>query len=299
MKWSNLKELFGALILAVSSLAPALAAGTIPDKPQSVSVSLGTEVSSGSYGTGTTTRSVYTPLTVTWSANERFDLGIELPFLYQNNNNVTTDLYRSSPQSTAAAVAKGGPGGARGTQLPQVAGGAGGAGGTTASGSADSAVSGLGDIILRMGVIAAFEGAAVPQVRPSLFVKIPTASTADGLGTGEFDAGLGVDMTKWLGDMHLIGEGVYTWQGRTAGFGLKNYLSYSAGLGYQLTGTIEPMLLVKGATAPSDYSSELLELRARIIWALSENTSLDLYGSRGLADSSPEYGGGVSVIYSF
>ncbi|MEI6214112.1 MAG: hypothetical protein WCP10_08395 [Desulfuromonadales bacterium] len=59
------------------------------------------------------------------------------------------------------------------------------------------------------------------------------------------------------------------------------------------------MLLVKGATAPSDYSSNLLEVRARLIWALTGSTSLDLYGSRGIADSSPEYGGGITIVYSF
>jgi hypothetical protein len=138
-----------------------------------------------------------------------------------------------------------------------------------------------------------------PRIRSSLFVKFPTANKADGLGTGEFDAGIGVDVVKWIGDVQLIAEGQYTWQGAVDGFGLKNYFSYSGGIGYQLTEHIEPMVMVKGATAPSDYSSDLLEVRARLVWALSGSTSLDLYGSHGIADSSPEYGGGIAVIYSF
>jgi len=231
------------------------------------------------------------PLIATWSPNDRFDIGIEIPFLYQSNANVTTDLYRNRPQSTTAA--RGGPGGTSGA-LQQL-----GAGSSTASGSSESAVSGLGDIILRLGVIALFEDTKTPQIRPALFLKFPTANTSDGLGTGEFDAGVGAEITKWFGDVHLTIDGHYVWQGKADGFGLKNYFSYTGGVGYQLTEKIEPMVMVIGATAPSDYSSELLEVRARIIWSLTSSTSLDLFGSRGIADSSPEYGGGIAVIYSF
>ncbi len=293
-----LKRIFCLLILAATCSSPVFALSTTPDKPQTVSISFGAEFASGKYGTDTTTRSVYMPLIATWSPNDRFDIGIEVPFLYQSNSNVTTDLYRNSQQSTAAAttVAKGGPGSNRGAFLQQ---GAGGPGGSTASGSSTSDVSGLGDIILRLGVIALSESTKVPQIRPSLFIKFPTANKSDGLGTGEFDASVGVELTKWFGDLHLTGEGTYTYQGKADGFGLNNYFSYIGGVGYQLTEYIEPMVLVKGATAPSDYSSDLLEVRARLIWSLTRSTLLDLYGSRGIADSSPEYGGGIAVIYSF
>jgi len=273
-----------ALFLSLSCANRASALSTAPDKPQTASISLGAEFASGKYGTDSTTRSVYMPLIATWSPNERFDVGIEVPFIYQSSSNVTTSLYSNSPQSTAAAVDKGGPGGAAALQQ---------------GGGSGSSVFGLGDIIMRFGVVALPEGDKVPQVRPSLFVKFPTANTSDGLGTGEFDAGVGIEVTKWFGDVHLTGEGYYTYQGKAAGFGLKNYFSYTGGVGYQLSEHIEPMVIVKGATAPSDYSTELLEVRARVIWSITSSTSLDLYGSKGLADSSPEYVGGIAVIYSF
>jgi hypothetical protein len=223
------------------------------------------------------------PLIATWSPNDRFDIGVEVPFIYQSSSNVTTSLFNGSQAAKAVNVtAKGGPGG-----------------NSSVSGSSGSSVSGLGDIIMRLGVIALPEGDKAPQVRPSLFVKFPTANESDGLGTGEFDGGGGLDVSKWFGDLHLAGEALYTWQGKAAGFGLKNYLSYTAGLGYQLTNSLEPMLLVKGATAPSSYSGSLLEARARVVWTITDSTALDIYGSRGLADSSPDYGGGLSVIYSF
>jgi hypothetical protein len=285
----------GTLIISAAFSAPAFALSTTPEKPQNASISFGAEYASGTYGTDTTTRSVYLPLIVTWSPNDRVDIGIEVPFLYQSNDNVTTDLYRSSQQDSGP-VAKAGPGSFGATLNQQ---GAGGPGGSAAAGSTDSDVYGLGDIILRFGVIALFEGVNAPRIRPSLFIKFPTADTADGLGTGEFDAGVGLELTKWLGDVHLLADGVYVWQGKADDFALHDYFSYTGGVGYQLTENIEPMLLVKGATAPSDYSSDLLEVRARLIWDLDRATSLDLFGSRGIADSSPDYGGGIAVIYAF
>jgi len=294
MTISYFKYLAVAMFLVISGSNPVFALSTTPEKPKTASISLGAEFASGKYGTDTTTRSVYMPMIVTWSPNELFDIGIEVPFVYQSNSNVTTDLFRNSQQSTTAAtVAKGGPGGSNAGNQQQNA------GNSAASGSSDSSVSGLGDIIMRLGVIALSEGDKAPRIRPSLFVKFPTANKSDGLGTGEFDAGVGVELTKWFGTVHLTGEGLYTYQGKVDGFGLKNYFSYTGGVGYQLTKNIEPMLIVKGATAPSSFSSELLEVRARVIWSLTDSTSLDLYGSRGIADSSPEYGGGIAVIYSF
>ena len=143
------------------------------------------------------------------------------------------------------------------------------------------------------------QGSSLPQIKTSLFVKTPTASLSDGLGTGEFDFGGGVDLSKWLGDMYLAGEALYNYQGRVAGFGLKNYLSYNGTVGYQMMHSILPMLVIKGATAPSDYSDNLLEVRGRVLLTLSPSTAIDLFVSHGISSSSPDYAGGVAVIYSF
>ncbi len=277
-----------ALILAMITSTPAWAASSVADKPQTASISLGAEFASGKYGTESTTRSLYMPLIATWSPNDRLDIGIEVPFIYQSSSNVTTSLF-SIGQSTTNTTAKGGPGGNSGAAP----------GNSSAASSSASSVSGLGDIILRAGYILLAEKDSQPQLRTSLLVKTPTASASDGLGTGKFDFGGGLDITKWYGDLHLTGEVLYTYQGKASGFDLKNYFSYTAGVGYQLMKNLEPMVIIKGATAPSSYTGSLLEARARIIWALSDTTSLDLYGSRGIADNSPEYDGGIAVIYSF
>lgn len=285
----------GAALLAVICCAiPESAPADMREKPQNLSVSLGAEFATGNYGTDATTRSLYLPLIATWSPDERFDIGIEVPFIYQSRSNVTTGIYHASLSATAEKTApRTGAGGSGGSGLqPQ-------AQQHSASGPSKSDVSGLGDIILRLGVIALFEAANTPQLRPSLSIKFPTASFSDGLGTGEFDLGVGVEASKWFGAARLTGEGIYNYQGKADGLGLNNFLSFSAGAGYQLGKSLHPMLVLKGATAPSAYSGDLLELRARLICSLSAASSLDLYLSHGLAGSSPDHGGGIAAVFGF
>jgi hypothetical protein len=271
----------------------------LSEKQPSASISIGGEFSSGSYNTGSTTRSLYLPLIASWYPTERLDTSVEVPFLYQSSSQVTTTIYQTptaltSSKSAARQGGPGGPGGIAGTS------GTGGIAGTSGTGGTDSSsVSGLGDIILRAGYILSFESDALPQVRTSLLVKTPTASTSAGLGTGEFDFGGGLDLSKWFGDLHLAGEAIYTYQGKVDGYGLKSYLSYSGTVGYQVTRILHPMLVIKGATAPTEYSEDLLEARGRVLLTISPSTVIDLFVSTGISKSSPDYTGGGAVIYSF
>lgn len=291
--------LFSATWFWASMLFPLLspAAEPVPEAPQTITLGLGAEYATGDYGTPVTTHSVYLPLTATWTPNDRIDLGIEVPYLYQSSSTVTTVIYRTEGMVSSAAMGSGpgGPGGPGGSFSQTM----GGSGGTSSTATSTASVSGLGDIVVRLGLIARHEGERAPQLRTSLSVKCPTASKKDGLGTGEFDAGLGVDLSKWFGDLHLLGEGVYNYQGRVAGYGLQNYLSFNAGIGYLFGERIQPMLVVKGSTAPSSYVDDLLEVRARTLWSLNRSTVLDLFLARGLTDSGPDYGGGLNLSYSF
>ncbi len=283
--------------LARFGLALALTLGLTTPAPAAVSLSLGAEYASGNYETDATVRSVYLPLIVTWLPDARWDVSLEIPYLFQSSSNLTTHLYSNGVGMVAQQPAYQGGGNGR-SRLAATDGGPE-AEVAASSTPAKSDVSGLGDVILRVGVIALAEGVYVPQLRPSLFVKFPTASRDDGLGTGEYDGGLGCQAVKWFDNLQLAGEAFHVWQGEAEGFGLRNYWSYTAQAGYLLTETVEPLLVVKGATAPAEGSGQLLEGRVRLLWALSEATVLDLYVARGLTDNSPDYGGGMTLVYSF
>jgi hypothetical protein len=264
--------LFASVAAAAEDVAPS----------QTWSVSLGAEYSSGDLGEGATTRSTYLPLQVTWFPTSRLDVGVEVPFLIQSGPGGSPRLYSMHQGTSAKVVARRGPGMGMGS-----------------GGGGQNTETGLGDIILRLGMIVLPEGESLPQVRPSLYVKCPTASKSRGLGTGEFDAGMGVEVVKWLGSTVLTGEAIFNYQGRASDYGLTNYFSYSAGAGYQFSGGLQPMVQVKGGTSPSDFSGQLLEARARLYWTLTRSTAVDLFVAKGLADSSPDYGGGLAVQFGF
>jgi len=275
-----------ALAMAVAS-PPCAVAEELP-----YSVGLGFEFASGSYGTGTRTESVYAPVTAAFYPNERIGFSVEIPFLYQSNGNVNTSVY-SGPQGgktmmMPAGNAMGNMGGSPGT-------------GTGALSPANGQQSpyGLGDITLKAGYLLVVEGPVMPQVRPSLFVKFPTADSGKALGTGEFDGGLALELSRWLDKWNAFAEAGYTVQGKSARLPLRNYLTYNAGAAYQLTESFRPILYIKGATPPADNSSALLEVRLKLKYQATRHTGMEGYLAKGVTSNSPEYGSGLAVFYDF
>ena len=242
------------------------------------SISIGSEFSIGNYNSNSTTRFIYTPLIISWYPGERLDFSVELPYIYQSIT-MPASIQNSNSTVTSSNVTTD-------TSISESSGN-------------KSAVSGFGDIILRGGYILSLEKGFMPQVRGSLLLKTPTASVSEGLGTGKYDFGGGLDLSKWFGNLHLAGDATYTYLGKMTDAGLKNYVSYSATVGYQITDNTHPMFTIKGATALSVYSGEILEARGRVLWTLTSATYLDLFASRGISKNSPDYGSGISVIYSY
>ncbi len=111
-----LRHVLAVLLLVPACCSLAGAAGEPAHKQTNFSASLGIEFASGDYGTNTTTESLYMPLILTWFPTDRIDIGVEIPYIYQSNANVTTSLYQNNQTTTTAKkVTKlGGPGGGPG-----------------------------------------------------------------------------------------------------------------------------------------------------------------------------------------
>ncbi len=270
------------------------AVATFPSASQATertaSVGLGLEFTSGDYGTGTRTNALFVPLTIAVTPFERWGFSLEIPYVYQSNTNVIAGQFRQMQGAQMASVAMAGQ-----TQRN-------GMGGTLRSSStADPAASqgGLGDITLRAGYVLVEEADRIPQVRPNVFVKIPTADKDKGLGTGEFDEGVALEFSKWFGDWYAFVEPGYAVQGKSADLPLKNYLNYNAGAGYQVTDAFRPMFILKGSTSRADGASSLLEARLKMMYQVTALTGIEGYLSKGLTDSSPDYGAGMAVSYEF
>jgi len=264
------------------------------------SVGLGFEVASGAYGTGTRTDSIYFPFTLVVYPTERLGFSIEIPYVYQSSSAVNTTVFAGPGGQMAgmpkqAAAMNGSPmGGGRG----------GGGGGSGSMSSANAAISdqshgGLGDITARGGYVVVPEGDHMPRVRPYVFVKFPTADRNKALGTGEFDEGFFVEFSKQLGNWYSFAEAGYTFQGNSALLALKDYLSYNAGAGRVLGDRFLPMLIIKGASAPIEGASDLLEMRLKLKYLATERTGIEGYLAKGITRSSPDFGSGLAIFYEF
>jgi len=277
----------GSLLALAATLALPHFAQT---EDYSYSVGQGFEFSSGKYGTGIRTNSIFAPFTVIASPIERLGLSLEIPFIYQSNGNVVSSISRGGMQTSRSTMLS-----AAGVSAMSGSG----SGMSSSTASTNGSESGLGDITLKVGYVLLPEKDALPQIRPTVFVKFPTADKNKSLGTGEFDEGVAVEVSKWLGNWNPFVEAGYTVQGKSELLSLRNYLAYNAGVGYQVGENFRPILLVKGATPPADGTSSLLEVRLKLKFQATNHTGIDAYLAKGITTNSPDYGAGLSVYYNF
>jgi hypothetical protein len=255
------------------------------------SVGLGFEFASGKYGTGTRTDSIYTPLTISAFPTERLDFSLEIPFIYQSSSAIVAGQTRGVTgqmmgKSSAMITVMGGS--SMGSTMT-----------SAASGEAGNTQDGLGDIKLKTGYVLYSEETYVPAIRPNIFVKFPTADKNRFLGTGAFDEGFAVELTKWFGKWFADGEIGYTIQGKSTIMSVKDYVNYYAGGGYQLSDNLRAMASVKGSSPTVQGASGTLEARLKIRCQLTGHTGIDGYLAKGIATASPDYGTGLAINYDF
>lgn len=255
-----------------------------------ISVGMGFEIASGKYGTSTRTDSIYMPFTAAVYPTERLDFSLEIPFVYQSSSAVVAGQFMGMQGSQASSS----------SVMQQSAVGMGSSSMTSASGaSVNNSHSGLGDIKLKAGYVLYTEEQYVPAIRPNFYVKIPTADKNLFLGTGAFDEGFAVELTKWFGKWFADGEMGYVIQGKSSVLDVRNYLNYYAGVGYQLSEHLRPMFLLKGGSPTVNGASSQLEARLRAKYQFTKNSGIDGYVAKGITAASPDYGTGLAIYYEF
>ena len=272
--------LFLALALvAYSSQASAREGELRLDSAASAAVGVGFEISHGDYGAAADATVVTLPLSVFLYPVEKLDVDIEVPFLYLS----------SKSGSGVVVTRSGGAGWGRGT----------GHSGKAASASTTVSESGIGDINMTAGWTLLQEGDSAPKVRPTFYVKAPSGDLDRGLGTGTVEAGPGISVSKWLGSIHLYGEGAYVFQNSKSDYPGRNYISYLAEAGIQAADRWFVSLLAKGSSARSDGADAEAEGRLKVSFMHSRRLLWEIYGSVGFTDASPDFGGGMMMIYQF
>ncbi|WP_333798540.1 transporter [Trichlorobacter lovleyi] len=247
----------------------------------SFAAGIGAEVSYGDYGSNAGATVVTLPVLVAVNPTEAIDMTLELPM-----------VFLSSRSGSGFVVTQSG-GAGRGRR----------SGSTTTTSTVTTTTTtteaGLGDISLSVGWTVLPDGEQSPKIRPTLYLKAPSGDKDRGLGTGTLEAGPGLSVSKWLGDVQLFADAAYIFQGSTSSYQGKNYVNYSAGAGLQAMDRLFISLFAKGSSARVDGGTAPLEGRVKLNFLQSRRISWELYALAGFSDASPAAGGGVLLMYQF
>lgn len=249
------------------------------DNVASAAVGVGFEVSRGDYGTGADATLVTMPLSVLLSPAEKLDITLEVPLLYLS----------SKSGSGVIVTHSGGAGRGRAANRSM----------TTTTASTTVQESGVGDINMTTGWTLLLDQEGTPKVRPTLYLKVPSGDLDRGLGTGTVEAGPGLSVSKWLGNVQFFGEGAYIFQNSKSDYSGRNYVSYLGGAGVQATDRLFLSALAKGSSSRSEGAEAQAEGRLKLNFMQSRLISWEIYGSAGFTNASPDFGGGMAMIYQF
>jgi hypothetical protein len=150
---------------------------------------------------------------------------------------------------------------------------------------------GIGDLRLGLSYQLPIAGIAA-TIRSG--VKLPTASVADGLGTGETDYSLGADLAKTLGVVTPFAGVSYTVAGDPDNFELQNSVSGQAGAALRLGTAASAHLGYSYAQSASEGAPDEQRLFGGVNTAVGNGIALGLYGSAGLQGAA-NLGAGVSL----
>lgn len=298
MAWSLVRTVVGCLllVLACAQTAPVFAAEGEHRLGQGVNlaVGIGFEAAYGDYGSSADATVLTMPFLVMINPLEALDVTLELPLVYLNSR---------SGSGMVITQSGGGSGSGSGRGRGMARGGSGMMGGgtttTTTVGGGTVTEAGVGDINLTAGWTLFQDEGYRPRIRPTLYLKVPSGDETRGLGTGTFEGGPGLSLSKWLGDVQLFGEGAWILQEHTAAYPGKNYASYSIGAGLQTTDRLFVSLYAKGASRRVEGGAAPLEGRLKLNFLQSRRIAWEVYAAAGFTDASPAVGGGVLVMYQF
>jgi len=234
------------------------------------------DYSNGDYGTSDDTDIFSTSVTVGFSPTADWELYVTaVPFLYQK----TTNLISVAGQPVKAK-------GKRAAQSAQE--------------EERESHTGIGDTTIGATFYAIDETEIGPEVDFTANIKIPTADDDRGLGTGEIDYSVGVNLSKTSDAWTIYGSLDYTILGDPGGdYDLDNYLSGTIGVSHQCLPNLKNSLYVYAGQAMSDESDDQLEIGLNSSINLSEADNLSVYVTRGLWDGSPDWGVGMAFTHVF
>ncbi|MGH8744098.1 MAG: transporter [Burkholderiales bacterium] len=130
-------------------------------------------------------------------------------------------------------------------------------------------------------------------------IKIGTADRRSGLGTGENDYLIQLDLSKSINRFTVFGSAGYRFLGDPPGINLNNGFIGTIGSSYRFSLDTGGGLIFNFAKPSSNSSSAVRELTAFISFYITPISKLQVYVLRGFSNGSPDYSSGVSYSYIF
>ncbi|MDT8419432.1 MAG: transporter [Desulfuromonadales bacterium] len=250
-------------------------------EPEYLNLSIGTGLTyeSGDYGTGSTSELLRVPLIVEWSPSERFGFALEIPFL-RLDFTAETVLIGGTPTPTGSRKGQMHGSDSMGTE-------------TMSTVETSHSESGLGDITLDTYLTLLKGSPQHPQLTGLLYAKLPTGDEKRGLGSGEFDWGVGMGVRKRFAELSFYAEAMRVVPGTSTNYDPDSYWDWLLSLSYRVRSNLRPGMSLSGGTAPFDGADNPLEVKLKLSGLSGKRTSYNLYLSRGLSDASPDWGFGI------
>ncbi|MEO0881636.1 MAG: DUF3187 family protein [Pseudomonadota bacterium] len=157
--------------------------------------------------------------------------------------------------------------------------------------------SGFGDLSLGVNynVPSTLTGDLLVQLQGRL--KIPTADEDQGLGTGEVDGGIAVDLAYSFGDFTPFTTVGFRWRGDPEGADLNNTFNVSVGGSYNLGSGYALLASYDFREATVDTADESQEVFGALTGPINDQLRWTFYGSVGFTDGAPDGGVGFQLIW--
>ncbi len=128
--------------------------------------------------------------------------------------------------------------------------------------------------------------------------KIPIADEDKGLGTGETDYTLTIDVTKVVGKASVYGGVGRKFVGKNSDLDLDNVWMLNVGADYQVLPKTNIGLSYDFRQSAGDGDNPS-EITGYVNYKITDRVSLQLYGVGGLSDGSPDMAVGSQISYKF
>jgi hypothetical protein len=244
------------------------------------SLGTGLAYTSGDYGTSTTTKIMSIPFTARYDL-DRWTLKAAIPYLRISGGSSVIPGLGTVPNSNPRGRGRGGSG-------------------ITATTTTESTASGWGDLVTSVTYNAYYDQASRLGVDVTGKAKWGTADRDQGLGTGENDYGAQVDAFKTFDRTTVFGGVGYTKLGSSSFVPLNSHVwNGTAGLTYKLNDRDSAGLAYDAREKASSSSSELSEVTAFWSRKIDRNWKMQVFGLKGFANGSPDWGAGISAAYAF